>query len=395
MNLKHCIIFLAVLCSPITSYASEQVEASSSNSDLIQLIIYVLLALIFSFLCSIAEAVLLSITPSYIEGIRETKGKLANTLERLKFKDVDSSLAAILTLNTIAHTVGAIGSGAKATAVFNNNEWYVFFFSAVITLLILFLSEIIPKTLGAVYWRKLTSPTALFINIISVILKWTGFLFVSNLITKMIGGSHAHVFSRDEFIAMTGVGEQSGEIDQDESRIIKNLLRFQSMTAQDIMTPRTVIKAIKGDLTIDEILDNEDKIPFSRLPIYTNDLDDISGFVLHSDLLLYSAKDKGTEKALKLKRQIVTVSNTISLSDLLDKLLEDRQHIALVVGEYGGTRGIVSLEDLIETLLGMEIVDEADHVEDMQTLARELWKQRAEQMGVNLEEDSQEDNNTK
>ena len=362
---------------------TEEVIGQYTHSDAILLLAYVLLALVFSFLCSVAEAVLLSITPTYIAGLRDKRPRQAEMLHKLKIENVDRSLAAILTLNTIAHTVGAIGAGAKATAVFGS-AWFGVF-SAVMTLLILFLSEIIPKTLGAVYWRSLTSVTAYFVRTLIIILY--PLILVSELLTRLIAhGKEVHIFSRDEFIAMADMGEQSGQIKEQESRIIQNLFHFESLTAKDIMTPRTVIVALQQDITVSDALMEHPHNVFSRLPIYDKDLDGITGFVLKDDLLLAKAKDKHDMPVKSLQREIMAVSDALPLSQLLEKLLDERQHIALVVDNYGGTRGLVSLEDVVETLLGMEIVDEMDKVADMQTLARQQWERRARGLGINIEE---------
>ncbi|NNG01523.1 MAG: HlyC/CorC family transporter [Desulfobacteraceae bacterium] len=357
-----------------------------TNTDVILLVSYILLALVFSFLCSVAEAVLLSITPSYIAGLGDNKPKLAALLKRLKQDKVDQSLAAILTLNTIAHTVGAIGAGAKATLVFGS-AWFGLF-SAIMTLMILFLSEIIPKTIGAMYWRTLAGLTAHFVRI----LIWSLFplIWISEALTRLIArGKSAHVFSRDEFVAMAGIGERSGQIDEQESHIIRNLFRFGSLTAGDVMTPRTVIVAFPQDVTVTDALETRHKAPFSRLPLYGTDIDHITGFILRDDLLLSKAQDRGGDTLESLKRDILTVPDKMKLSDLLTVLLDDRQHVALVVGEFGGTKGLVTLEDVVETLLGLEIVDEMDKVEDMQVLARRQWAKRARAMGLEVSADGQ------
>jgi CBS domain containing-hemolysin-like protein len=341
-----------------------------------------MMALVFSFLCSVAEAVLLSITPSYIAGLREEKPKLAALLKRLKLENVDQSLAAILTLNTIAHTVGAIGSGAKATTVFGSS-WFGLF-SAIMTLMILFLSEIIPKTLGAVYWRKLVGITAIFVR--SLILILFPLIWVSERLTKLIAqGKGLHVFSRKEFVAMAMVGEQSGQIKESESRIIRNLFRFESIKAKDIMTPRTVIVALHQDMTVTDALNFQSHSPFSRLPLYREDLDDITGFILKTDMLISKAQNQREAKLATLRRDIMTVFGEMPLSGLLEFFLDHRQHIALVLDEYGGTKGLVTLEDVVETLLGMEIVDEMDKEEDMQALARRQWEKRARAIGLEVD----------
>jgi CBS domain containing-hemolysin-like protein len=353
-----------------------------TKTDIVMLVSYVLLALVFSFVCSVAEAVLLSITPSYIAGLRDKQPKLARLLKRLKQEKVDHSLAAILTLNTIAHTVGAIGSGAKATVVFGS-AWFGLF-SALMTLMILFLSEIIPKTLGAVYWRNLTWVTAFFVK--TLIMTLYPLIVISEGLTRLIARrKDVHVFSRDEFIAMAGIGEKAGQIQEHESRIIRNLLGLGLLKAKDIMTPRTVILGLQEDMTVTEALESITHSPFSRLPIYGADLDDISGFMLKSDMLLKKAQDEGNIKLRNLKRDLMAVHGEMPLSDLLEFFLEKRQHIALIVSEYGGTRGLVTLEDVVETLLGMEIVDEMDSVEDMQALAREQWAKRAKALGLKID----------
>jgi CBS domain containing-hemolysin-like protein len=392
VELKLRKIFQVVVCALPVSFCSiataagvapsGSTAADYSSTDAILLAVYVLLALVFSFLCSVAEAVLLSITPSFIAGLKDGRPKLAALLKRLKQDNVDQSLAAILTLNTIAHTVGAIGSGAKATAVFGS-AWFGLF-SAVMTLMILFLSEIIPKTLGAVYWRQLAGMTALFVR--GLILTLYPLIWLSEGLTRLIARrKNLHVFNREEFIAMAGIGEQAGEINPHESRIIRNLFRLGKLTAKDIMTPRTVIVALKADLTVAEAMQSEPRSIFSRLPLYHSNLDDISGFVLRDDLLLAMAQEKNDLKLEDLKRDILTVSGNMPLSGLLEFFLDQRQHIALVMNEYGGTKGLVTLEDAVETLLGLEIVDELDQVEDMQTLARQQWAKRARALGLEVD----------
>lgn len=352
------------------------------NEAVVLLIVYVLLALVFSFLCSVAESVLLSLTPSYIEEQKEKQPKRAALLTRLRQDNVDQSLAAILTLNTIAHTVGALGAGAQATVVFGS-AWFGLF-SAVMTLMILFLSEIIPKTIGALYWSKLAGPTALFVNSLIVVLY--PIVWVSEKMTRFIShGKNLHVFSRDEFIAMARIGEQSGQILDNEARMIRNLFRFGSMEVTDIMTPRTVISALPEDMTVADGLEYIEEKPFSRLPVYKTDIDDICGFVLKDEVLSKKAQG-GSEATLQsLKRNILVVPESVSLTALLEMFLKDRQHIAVVVDEYGGTNGLVTLEDLVETLIGMEIADETDTVIDMRALARKQWEERARTMGIILE----------
>ena len=349
----------------------------ATSTDVALLVTYVLLALVFSFLCSVAEAVLLSLTPTYIMGLRAKKPELAELLQKLKIDDVDRSLAAILTLNTIAHTVGAIGSGSKATAVFGS-AWFGAF-SAVMTLLILFLSEIVPKTLGAVYWKRLAWPTAQFIR--GLILALYPLIWVSESLTRLIArDKKGHGFSRDEFLAMAGIGAQTGQLAANESRVIRNLFRFGALRAADIMTPRTVVMAFPQNQTVGETLGDRTDLPFSRLPIYDGDLDHVTGFVLKDDLLRAMSEGQGDAELVTLRRDLPSLAEGLSLSGLLEFLLDHRQHVALVRGEYGEVRGLVTLEDAVETLLGQEIVDESDQAEDMRALARQRWEQRRREL---------------
>ena len=349
------------------------------------LLLYVVLALLFSFLCSVAEATLLSITPSYIANLKAVNPKKAEQLRRLKEEKIDQSLAAILTVNTIAHTVGAIGAGSKATVVFGS-AWFGVF-SAVMTLLILFLSEIVPKTLGAVYWRQLAGMTGVFVNML--IKSMYPLIVVSEKLTKLIsGGKKLNDFSRDEFVAMASIGKEQGLINERESKIIRNLFLFKSVEASTVMTPRIVVSALQKDLTVDEALDDPVKAHFSRLPIYGTDLDNVVGFVLREDLLVAKGQGQGERPLSDFRRDIVAILDKMPLSRLMETLLEERQHVALVVGEYGDTKGLVTLEDVVETLLGIEIIDEGDKVDDMQKLARRLWAKRAERMGIRFDPDA-------
>ncbi len=387
LSLKRSSWILALVLSLVLAISTHAagVEGSpeksieNTSADGLLLITYMLLALVVSFLCSVAESVLLSISPSYIEGQKEKRPKHAALLKRLKQDNVDQSLAAILTLNTIAHTVGAIGAGAKATVVFGS-AWFGLF-SAVMTLLILFFSEIVPKTIGVVYWTKLVDPSLFFVNTLIVVLY--PIVWISERLTKFISrGKVTHIFCRDEFIAMAQVGLETGQIHSKESKIIRNLFRFESLKVADIMTPRIVISALAEDMKINDSLKQVIQTPFSRLPLYRTYTDDITGFVLKKDVLISSAQKRGDEKLKTLKREILAIPESVSLTALLERFLKDRQHIAIVVNEHGGTDGLVTLEDLIETLMGMEIMDETDDVEDMRALARKQWVKRAKAMGL-------------
>lgn len=390
------LVFFSIV--PQLGYAAALPSATGSVSEhaTLLLIIYVTIALVTSFLCSIAEAVLLSITPSYIESLKDRDESFAKRLYLLKVVNVDRSLAAILTLNTIAHTVGALGAGSQATAVFGS-AWFGVF-SGVMTILVLVLSEIIPKTIGAVYWQKLTLPTVWYVT--SLVKLLFPIVWASEQITKIISrGGHSQAMSREEFLAMARAGEQTGEIGSNESRIIKNLMQLNSLSVTDVMTPATVISAMKEETELEEAFAIFEASPFSRWPIYSDDINNITGFVLRSEVFLSFTSQtnsatndqqdqakrlhiKQAKNVQELKRPIRRVMTHATVSNALEMFLREKLHIAIVTDEHGSTRGLVTLEDLIETLIGVEIIDEGDKVEDMRQLARKLWEDRAKALGV-------------
>ncbi len=344
---------------------------------------FVFMAVGVSFACSLAESTLLSITPSYIADIRESDPKKSELLKRLKQDKVDQSLAGILTLNTIANTAGSIGAGAQAIIVFGS-AWFSVF-SAVMTFAILTFSEIIPKTLGTVYWRQLSGTVAYFVR--GIILLLYPIILVSEKLTQfLVRGKDGNEFSRREFTALASVGEETGHINPLESRIIRNLFAFGGIKVEDIMTPRSVILALEQSNTVAEVFANRKKLSFSRLPIYNEELDKVTGFVLKTDLLLAKADNHLEDKISEYKRDISFVFSKMKLFDLLNMMLKDRVHIAMVVGEFGEVKGLVTLEDVLETLLGLEIVDEIDKVEDMQELARQLMDKRVKRLGMKVQD---------
>ncbi len=346
------------------------------------LIFYVSLALAFSFLCSVMEAVLLSVTPSFLAQTERQRPNLGTRLRALK-DDVDRPLAAILSLNTIAHTVGAAGAGAQAAAVFG--DAYVGVISAVLTFLILVLSEIIPKTLGAVYWRQL-APAVVRLLVPTIILMWPLVRMAQGLTKVLAKGKKRVLISRDELTALAEIGAQEGVVREQESRILKNLFRLGKVQVRDIMTPRTVVHGLEASQTVAEALAEKAEIRFSRLPVYERHRDNVLGFVLKSDLLLQASEQQGEKPVSELLRPIEVVPEDLHLRGLFERMMDRRAHIALVVDEYGGTSGIVTMEDLVETLLGLEIVDEADTVHDMQELARQKWRERAARLGLATDE---------
>ena len=349
------------------------------------LIFYVLLALTVSFLCSIIEAVLLSVTPSYVSAQAAKGSRIGSQLSAYK-EDIERPLAAILSLNTIAHTLGATGAGAQAATIFGNT--YIGIFAVLLTLLILFFSEIVPKTLGAVYWRELTPFIVRTLGPI-IWLMWP-LVKVAKVLTQVLSkGEKTSGVSREEIHALATLGEQEGVFEEDESRILKNLFRFGSIPVREVMTPRTVLFTLPENNTVGDVLTEYKEFRFSRIPIFGSDLDDITGYVLKDDLLMKAALDEIGIALKDLKRPIFMVSDHMSLSDLFERLIPAREHIALVVDEYGGTAGIVTQEDLLETLLGLEIIDEADHDTDMQVLAHKQWLVRARRLGI-ISEDYEE-----
>ncbi|MDP2561651.1 CNNM domain-containing protein [Psychrobium sp. 1_MG-2023] len=351
------------------------------------LITYMCLAIGISFLCSIMEAVLLSITPSYVASLKKEKPTLALRLEGLREK-VDQPLAAILTLNTIAHTAGAAGVGAQAAAVFGDAA--IGIASAIMTLLVLVLSEIIPKTLGANYWRSLCSPVSVALVWLVRVLK--PFIWLSDLITKLFApktdDSH---FIRQEIEAMAGLGLESGVLQQEESSIITSLLKFRQIKLEQVITPRTVIFKVHKDLTVEQYLNQHGSISFSRVLVFDKDSDDIIGFVHKNDIMLAYHRLDGDYKISKLVKPLYTVPSSLPVPRLFQNLLEKRVQIALVINEYGDVQGIVTLEDLIEALMGIEIVDERDQALDMQTVAKEKWRSRVNN-NKNLIHDDEESN---
>lgn len=352
--------------------------------------LFFLMSILFSFLCSVWEAVLLSITPSFVEVTYKQGTKTGQLLKGFK-KDIDRPLSAILTLNTIAHTVGAIGVGSQAGKLYGDQNMIISglelpfsveaFVGAAMTMAILILSEIIPKTLGANNWKRLTGFTVNSLNF--VIYALYPFVWLSQFITKsMKKDKNKSVLSRADFSAMAEIGEKEGIFRSNESRIIHNLLRLNTIRTKDVMTPRTVVKAANQERSIQEFYDKNENLQFSRIPVYAESKDHINGFVLKDEILSSMIKNKGAAPLSDIMREILIINEQIPLPDLFNQLMEKREHIALVVDEFGGMAGIVTMEDVIETLLGIEIVDEQDNIEDMQLLARKNWEKRAKVLGL-------------
>ncbi|SMP75555.1 Hemolysin, contains CBS domains [Neorhodopirellula lusitana] len=352
------------------------------------LLIYLVVAIGFSFYCSVAEAVLLSITPSFIATLREKRPVAADRLQRLK-ANVDRPLAAILSLNTIAHTIGAAGVGAQAAAVYGGDGYLgenaVGIASALMTLLILVFSEIIPKTLGALHWRTLGPIVGTSVEYLIMVLY--PLVWLSEILTKWLsGGKSHHALTREELTAMAEIGAQQGVLEDHESRVFRALMKLPDLNAADIMTPRVVIIAFPEIKTIGELFEQTEELPVSRIPIFHNKLDEVSGFVLKNDLLVAQARGESERTLKDFARPVKTVNASTPLPALLEMLLEGRLHMAMVSDQYGSIVGLVTLEDLVETLLGLEIVDESDTNVDMQQLARKRWEERAAKRGIRLDD---------
>lgn len=340
---------------------------------MILLITFVLIALIFSFLCSIAEAVILSVSPAYV-ALLEKQGKSSASILRSLKQDIHRPLAAILTLNTIAHTIGAAGAGAQAQAIFGSNTVAVT--SVVLTLLILIFSEIIPKTIGAEYWRILAPTTAYALRVL-IFLLYPFVKIAEKLTFSTRTEPRLNGFSREEFAVMAEVSADEGQILHQESRLLKNLLLLSGTNVSRVLTPRSVVFSRPENSTVAEYFYQYDHIRFSRIPLFGGcESENITGFVLRNDLLLAQARGNSDIQLSNYARNIDVIPKSTSVARALETFIESNSHIMMVVDEYGGVEGILTLEDLLETLLGDEIVDEGDQAVDMQQLARKLGKKR-------------------
>lgn len=342
------------------------------------LLFYLALALAVSFLCSIVEAVILSVTPAYIR-TREIEGRpSARYLNNLK-SQIDRPLSAILTINTVAHTVGAAGVGAQAVAVFG--EIYFGLASAILTLLILFFSEIIPKTIGAVFWKQLALPAA--VVTLGMIYISYPIVLISEFITKTISKSEkSQTVSKEEVVALVHLGTKEGVLEESESKIINNMMRLETIRVRTIMTPRTVVVSASEEMSLDDFVKQEENLQYSRIPVYSGSIDNVTGYVLNSDLLARLAEGV-TDQALRdLKRPIVVCYESLSIPKLFEELLLKKEPMALIIDEHGGMQGLVTMEDIIETILGLEIMDEKDTVADMQELAKREWEIRRRSLNI-------------
>jgi len=335
------------------------------------LIIYLAIAIGVSFLCSVLEAVLLSITPSFTETIQNEKPGSGAKILKVR-NNLDESLSSILILNTFAHTMGAAGVGSQALQVFGP-EWETVI-AVVLTLAILYFSEIIPKTLGATFWKQLAVPAAYTISwLVKLVYP---LVWISTRLTKLFSANKENEITREEIIALASLGHKDGNLFTQENEYLSNLLSLREIKTEQILTPRSVVHMLDAKTTVKEALDDPKTKQFTRIPVYGDNADDIMGKVIRADLYEAERQGKGGESIKEIAIPLFSVSEKMSVQNLLDTFIKQKAHLFLVNDEFGQTAGVVSLEDAIETLLGREIVDETDKVEDLQELARSKYRER-------------------
>ena len=326
------------------------------------LLAYFFLALVLSFLCSLLEAVILSTPSSYSSILMKQNRNHGMRLERFK-ENINRPLAAILTLNTFAHTLGAAGVGAQTLELYGENS--VAIASGILTLLILIFSEIIPKTLGSVYWRSLIGNTTVVVEILIF------FTYPLVLLAEYISnfGNDETTVTREEVIAMAEMGEDEGVLEEQETDIIENTLKLKDVKVSDIMTPRSVIFALNRDLTVGQVLEEHDTLDFTRIPIFDTNLDSIQGMVNRYEIINRKADDQFSTRMHEISQDVPHVNENDPIDKVLELFIKNRDHMALVVNNDNYLTGLITLEDAIETILGQEIVDEHDSVVDMRDLA--------------------------
>ena len=353
------------------------------------LLVYAISTIFISFVCSILEAVLLSINKTFIKLKAKEEKSFAEKLQYLK-DNIDEPLIIILTLNTIAHTVGAILVGVQAKYVYSDSyseashmffnlelteELLVGIVSSIMTILVLLVSEIIPKTLGAKYWQSLAKPSTIILSSIIPVFRYTGFLFILKIFTKITGsGKKKKSFDREDINAIADIAEEEGVIEENESDLIKNMVKLKKVKAKDIMTPFSVMETANQNLTVEEYFKNTNQFTFSRIPIYDKTKDNIVGYVL-KDKILEEIINQNTKATLSSSaRKLIIFSTESKIPYIFDKLIKEREHISLIIDKKKEVKGIVTMEDIIETLLGYEIMDETDTIEDMQAYAKKRMK---------------------
>ncbi|MEN8198809.1 MAG: CNNM domain-containing protein [Thermodesulfobacteriota bacterium] len=340
-----------------------------------RLILYFSLAVGVSFLCSILESVLLSLNMSYVSVLEKRRPKTGRLLRQHK-QDINKSIASILILNTVANTLGAAGVGAQAETIFGSSA--VFYVSVVLTFAILFFSEIIPKTVGALYWKEL-APVAAYVIRFFI---WLTFpiilvtLFVTDRISK--GKESVSSLSKAELLESTLASEDEGLIDEQESDVIENVLHLDEIKVREVLTPRSVVFALEENTSVREVAEIDELFQFSRVPIYSESIDTITGIVL-TKKIFYQLTQDDSIPLKAIKKEPFIINENIPVSKALDLFIKKKEHMFVVVDSYDQTEGIITLEDCVETILGVEIMDESDNVEDMQAYAKQKMKMKRKQ----------------
>ena len=365
-------MFFSLLAAGFGSGSATSTDPASSF-DWFMLAFYLALALGVSFLCSLLEAGILSLPTSQVEVLAQSGNKAGVKLKAMK-NNIDRPLAAILTLNTIAHTIGAAGTGAQILKIFGN-QW-VALGSVVITVLILVLSEIIPKSLGAAYAKKLAPFTALAIQ--GMIWITLPVIIPLQWISKALGGGHGAALTRAEIAVTAELGGDAGVLKPAESRVIRNVLGLGQIPVHDVMTPRPVVFMLPKSMTVADTLAEHPNMRFSRIPLHDGDVDHLVGHVTRHAILKASHHDRGQQTLGELMQPLGEVDENENVAKVLERMTARQEHLVAVKDEFGGTSGLATLEDCIETLLGVEIVDETDSVEDMREAARALMARRRE-----------------
>ena len=343
--------------------------------ELTMLIVYTSLAIGVSFLCSLLEAVLLSMSHSHVSILEKSGSKSGLLWSKLKTDDAVKPLTAILTLNTIAHTMGAAGVGAEVQSIWD--ESWLTVASVILTIAVLIFSEIIPKTLGSVYWKQLSGPSGWILYFLTKILSP---LFIPILwAKKRLPQPPKTIVTRDELAVLADIGEEEGTLEEDEETVIHNLLKLRDVPVMDIMTPRVVTTAFEESWTIQQVMNDTPILRFSRIPVFGTDIDDLKGFVIRSEILTAASRDEWTLTLSELVKPLEKMKQSDSVDQALELFLAKKVQIAAVIDDFGGTSGILTMEDVIETLLGEEIVDELDEVEDMRELAMDISGIRSEE----------------
>lgn len=334
------------------------------------LALYFFLTVFISFLCSISESVMFSTSASYAETLvgKSKGGKLVCSLK----KNMGRPISAILSVNTIANTFGASAVGMQVAAELG--DAYFGLASTILTIMILVFSEIIPKSIGSTYWRSLCIPVAYFVQ--GLVYISYPLVVITEFLTNLISNKNEQTVSREEIAVLTSIGEKEGVFESSESKIINNLMKMKSIKVRSVMTPRTVVLAVQEDVTLEEFFKTKDFKRYSRIPIYSDTIDSITGFVLKSDVLYHLAADHQKMRLKEIKRQIICCYENTSILRFYDTMITKKEHMAMVIDEFGGLEGIVTMEDVIETILGLEITDEYDTQIDMQQLAKEQWEKR-------------------